>query len=118
MRAGNDHGWSGWVNSPGTTAYKPPKGVAPPPAPASVTITRSDGSLTANWPAVREATSYHIGYSTDLGQSWLRIGTYHTQTSITFNADNDATYIVCVMSVNDDGGSAWRNSAAAGPYAP
>ena len=118
VRAGNADGWSGWVNSPGTPAYKPPKGVSPPPAPASVTITRSDGSLTATWPAVSEATGYHVGHSKDLGETWQRVVTDHTETSVTFSVRNSLTYIVCVMSVNDDGESEWRDSPPAGPYTP
>ena len=118
VRAGNADGWSGWVNSPATTVYKPPKGVSPPAAPAAVTLTRSDGSVTATWPGVSEATKYHVAQSTNLGQSWHRLETDYTATSLAFNANNNLTYMVAVMSVNDDGESEWRDSVPAGPYTP
>ena len=118
VRARNANGWSGWRNSPPASAYKPPSGTSPPAAPDSVTLTRSDGSITASWPAVSGADGYHIGFSTDLGYNWGRLTTHHASTTFTFDADNNVTYMVCVMSYNDDGGSEWRDSAPAGPYTP
>ena len=118
VRAGNSNGWSGWRNSPIAPAYKPPTGTMPPDAPTSVTLTRADGTVTATWPAVDAATSYHVGFSDDNGRTWNRGATFLTETSVTLSADNSKTYIVCVMSVNDNGGSEWRNSAPAGPYTP
>ena len=118
VRARNANGWSGWRNSPPAPSYKPPTGISPPAAPTSVTITRSDGSVTASWPAVSGADGYHIGFSTDLGYSWGRVVTHYTATRITFDADNAKTYMVCVMAYNDNGGSEWFDSAPAGPYTP
>ena len=86
VRAGNDNDqWSGWRNSAAIGPYTPPTPTptptpeptatptpapAPPDAPASVTLTRADGTVTASWPAVSGATKYHTTYSTDNMQSW------------------------------------------------
>ena len=55
----------------------------PPGTPASVTVTRSDGTLHASWPAVDGATSYHVTYSGDNGTSWSLAAFSHPDTSIT-----------------------------------
>ena len=117
VRAGNDDGWSGWTNSPAINPYTPP---TPPDTPASVTLTRTDGTLTADWPAVARATKYHVTYTTDGGTSWhapvddnLNVPT----NSLTFDADNSKTYVVSVRAGNDDGWSGWTNSPASDPYA-
>ena len=47
-----------------------PEPVPAPDTPSSVSVTRADGSLTASWPAVKHATSYHVTYSSDGGASW------------------------------------------------
>ena len=92
----------------------------PPPAtPSSVTVARSDGQLTANWPAVSNATHYHVTYSSDNGKSWSRAAFQHPDASITISGvDNSKTYIVGARAGNDGGWSGWRNSPAAGPYTP
>ena len=91
---------------------------SPPATPSTVTVTRADGSLTATWPSVDGATHYHVTYSSTGGASWQLAALSHTGTSITITADNANTYIVGVRAKNDNGGSGWRNSAAAGPYTP
>ena len=117
VRAKNAAGGSGWRNSPASGPYTPPP-PPPPDAVASVTVTRADGTLTASWDAPSGATSYHVTYTGDGAQSWQLAALDHTGTSITFNADNDKTYIVGVRAKNAGGGSQWRNSPAAGPYTP
>ena len=117
VRARNEHGDSGWRNSPAAGPYTP----APPqtPAtPASVTVTRADGELTASWPAVAGATSYHVTYSSDGGGSWSLAAQNHPDSSITIAVDNALTYVVGVRARNEHGDSGWRNSPAAGPYTP
>ena len=89
-----------------------------PAMPSSVSLTRADGSLTASWDAVSGADSYHVTYTTDGGQSWQLAALDHASTSITITADNAKTYVVGVRAKNAQGGSGWRNSAAAGPYTP
>ena len=86
---------------------------AAPGTPDSVTITRSDGSLTASWDAVGGATHYHVTYSTDGGSSWTLAAFDHATNSITFAVDNAKTYVVGVRAKNGDGGGGWRNSAPA-----
>ena len=75
-------------------------------------MTRADGSLTASWPAVDGATSYHITYSSDGGASWSSPAANHPSTSITISdVTNSATYIVAVRARNAQGDSGWRNSS-------
>ena len=118
VRAGNDDDqWSGWRNSEPAGPFQPPPG-----KPASVTITRASGMLTATWPAVDSATRYHVTYTSDNAQGWTVAADpadNHSANSITINnVDNTKTYIVGVRAGNDGGWSGWTNSAAAGPYVP
>ena len=84
-----------------------------------MTVTRADGTVTASWPAVGNATKYHVTYSSDNKQSWTAASDSHTANSIAIgNADNAKSYIVAVRAGNDAGWSGWRNSTAAGPYLP
>ena len=119
VRAGNDVGWSGWVNSPSAGPYISPNTPTNPPAtPSSVTVTRSDGSLTATWDAPDGATKYHVTYTDDGGKSWHAPVDDHTNiptNSLTFSIDNAKTYIIGVRAGNDIGWSGWVNSAPAGP---
>ena len=123
VRAGNANGqWSGWRNSPQAGPHAPPGSPPsnPPGAVASVTLTRSDGEVTASWDAVSGATKYHATY-TDDGKNWYAPIDDHrniTATSVTFNADNSKTYKVGVRAGNSVGWSGWRDSPSAGPYAP
>ena len=132
VRAKNEHGGSGWRNSPSAGPFTPPDpDPTPTPTPApgtpsSVAVTRADGSLTASWDAVSGATSYHVTYSSDGKQSWSLAALDHPAdgntsngvTSITFNVSNGSTYVVGVRAKNAGGGSGWRNSASAGPFTP
>ena len=138
VRAGNEHGWSGWVNSPSSGPYTPPApdptptptpdptatptpAPTPPDAVSSVSLTRADGSVTASWDAPSGADKYHVTYSDDGGSSWRAPVDGHTNitaTSLTFTADNAKSYIVGVRAGNEHGWSGWRNSPAAGPYTP
>ena len=114
VRAHNSHGYSKWRNSPVSNAHTP--SAEPPGRPAPVTLTRGDGTLTATWPAVAGATSYHVTYTTDGGQSWSLAAINHPTVAITFNAVNSDHYIVGVRARNAHGDSKWRNSPTSGPY--
>ena len=105
-----------WVAAQG---QEPGNGDIPPPAtPSSVSVTRSDGALTASWPAVPHATSYHVTYSSDGKASWSLAALNHPNASITISGvDNGNTYVVGVRARNSSGDSGWRNSAPAGPFA-
>ena len=81
-------------------------------------MTRADGTVTASWNAASGATHYHVTYTTNGGQSWYLAAFNHTETSITFSADNTKTYIVGARAGNGGGWSGWRNSPASGPYTP
>ena len=136
VRAGNDHGWSGWRNSPQAGPYTPPQPTPtptprpdptptptpqpsnPPSTPSSVSLSRADGTVTADWPAVSDATRYHVTYSDDGGSSWHAPVNGHTNiatNTLTFNAKNSKSYIVGVRAGNDHGWSGWRNSASIAP---
>ena len=117
VRAGNDNGWSTWRNSAPTAPFTPPG--SPPVTPASVSVTRSAGTLTASWPAASGATKYHVTYSSDNRKNWSLAALNHAQPSILISGVDDAkTYIVGVRAGNDSGWSGWRNSAPASPGAP
>ena len=115
VRAGNDHGWSGWRNS---APNAPDAANVPPATPGTISITRADGTLTASWDAVNGATKYHVTYSSNNGGSWNLAAANHTSASITISVDNQKTYIVAVRAGNDGGWSGWSHSAASGPYGP
>ena len=94
---------------------------APPAAPDAVTLSRDDGTVTADWTAVAGATRYHVTYSTDGGDSWHAPVDDHqnvTANRLTFNADNAKTYVVGVRAGNGDAWSVWVNSDPAGPFVP
>ena len=117
VRAGNDSDqWSGWRNSPSAGPFTP----NPAPGPvSSVTITRTDGNLNANWPAVNGATKYHITYTVNGSGNWMLAALNHAASSIDISGvDNAKTYIVGVRAGNSTGWSGWVNSPAAGPYTP
>ncbi len=90
----------------------------PPATPSSVSVSRADGTLAASWPAVDGATSYHVTYSSDGERSWSLAALNHSGTSIAISVDNAKTYVVGVRARNSGGDSGWRNSPAAGPFAP
>ena len=109
--------WLSMVSTAGATAGESTTEQAPA-TPASVTVTRGDGTLEATWPAVEGATSYHVTYSSDVGASWSLAALNHTDTSITISVDNAKSYLVGVRARNEHGDSGWRNSPSAGPYTP
>ena len=112
VRARNEAGDSGWINSPPAGPFS----AEPPATPSSVTVTRGDGTLEASWPAVEGATSYHVTYSSDNGASWSLAALHHRETSIEITGvDNALTYIVGVRARNEHGDSGWRNSPPAEP---
>ena len=98
-----------------------------PEAVPEVKVARADGTLTASWPGVAGASSYHVTYSSDGAASWSLAALDHPaasntdvdsgMVSITIeDVDNDASYIVGVRARNEHGGSGWRNSPSVGPY--
>ena len=113
VRAGNDHGWSGWRNS-APIAPKPP-----PATPGTIVVTRADGSMTAIWETVENATKYHVTYSSNNGGSWNAAPCGdNCSNNVTVSVDNAKTYIVAVRAGNDGGWSGWHHSAGSGPFGP
>ena len=113
VRAGNEHGWGAWTDSP----------VSNPPLPAavgSITLTRTDNALTVSWNAVSGATKYHAVYQAD-GGDWLPPVPDHkniTDTSFSFDIDSSKSYVVGVRAGNSAGWGPWTDSPASGPYTP
>ena len=117
VRAGNNNGWSAWVNSAAAGPYVPPL-PDPPAAVSSVSVTRADGTLTASWDAPSEADKYHVTYTSDYGQTWTSAADAHASTSITISVVNAKAYTVGVRAGNDGGWSGWTNSPIAHSYFP
>ena len=118
VRAGNDHGWSGWRNS---APIQPDGSTAPPSAPSNINVSRGNGTLSVSGYSVNGATKYHITYSSNNGGSWnaAPCGDNCTSTTTTIsNVDNQKTYIVSIRASNDSGWSGWRNSATIGRDIP
>ena len=114
VRAGNANGWGAWTDSP---TSNPPL----PAAVGSITLTRSDGTLTVSWNAVAGAAKYHALYQADGAGDWLPpIPDYQniTATSFTFNIDNNKSYAVGVRAGNSAGWGPWTDSPTSGPYTP
>ena len=114
VRAGNSAGWGPWTDSP---ASHPPL----PAAVGSITLTRSDTTLTVSWNAVDGAAKYHALYQADGAGDWLPpIPDYKniTATGFTFNVDNGKSYVVGVRAGNSAGWGPWTDSPASGPYTP
>ena len=115
VRAGNSAGWGGWRNSDPAGPYAPEPTPTPqtaPGTPASVTVTRGDGTITASWDAPARATKYHVTYSANNKRTWTAASDSHTSSSITITANNGKTYHVAVRAGNSAGWSGWRNSPA------
>ena len=98
---------------------------APLEPPASVTVTRSDGAMTASWPAVAGATGYFVEYSAVGGGNWITAAANHAGTGITINGVNNGhTYLVGVSSLSGEasnkpkrpGTSPPQVSPPSGPY--
>ena len=122
-RAGNADDWSSWRNSAPAGPFTPPNNpvVNPPGGVGTITITRADGTLTASWNAVSNATKYHVTYTTDGGASWhapVDDNMNYPGNSITFSVDNAKTYIIGARAGNSADWSSWRNSESAGPFTP
>ena len=114
VRAGNSAGWGPWTDSP---TSNPPL----PAAVGSITLTRSDTTLTVSWNAVDGAAKYHALYQADGAGDWLPpIPDYKniTATGFTFNVDNGKSYVVGVRAGNSAGWGPWTDSPASGPYTP
>ena len=113
VRAGNDAGWSGWVNS----NQVPAEGATEPPGEIAVVVAIHRGDrVVASWQAAKGADSYHVTYSSDGGGSWSLADLKHTGTDITINnANKTKTYVVGVRAQNAAGYSSWKNSNPASP---
>ncbi len=100
------------------------QGQQPPGDPASVSLTRADGTLTATWPAVsgrRATTSRTAPTAAQAGASpppTIPPAGAATRASRSAPSRTARPYIVGVRAKNPWGGSGWLNSAPIDPYAP
>ena len=109
VRAGNDAGWSGWVNSNTVPAVQTPPGSV-----GSVSATHNGDAVSVSWAAASGATKYHVTYTDNGGASWSLTALEHSTTSITISgADSGKSYVVGVRAGNDAGWSGWTNSPPA-----
>ncbi len=119
MRAWNAAGWSGWTNSSPSNPYYVNPPAFPPPAVASIDVSRSGSSLTASWDAVSTASKYHVNYSVNGGGSWSVAAMNHPaatpRTSIVISIDPAKTYIIAARAGNNGGWSGWKNSSPSEP---
>ena len=93
----------------------------PPVAVSSVSVTRSDGKLTATWNAVQGATSYHVTYTGNGGTRLANLSHLSEGDVVSITIDgvsNSHSYTVGVRAKNAGGGSGWVNSSTVGPYSP
>ena len=114
VRAGNSAGWGPWTDSPASHPSLPA-------AVGSITLTRSDTTLTVSWNAVDGAAKYHALYQADGAGDWLPPITDYkniTDTGFTFDVDNGKSYVVGVRGGNSAGWGPWTDSPASGPYTP
>ena len=94
---------------------------SPPDAPGAITLTRADGTVTASWDAVTDATKYHVTYAIDDGWwNWTSAADSHNTASIDISGlDNSKPYIVGVRAGYDNNQwSAWTNSGSIAPLTP
>ena len=88
-----------------------------PAAPASVTVTRSDGAITASWPAVTGADGYTVEYSAVGNGKWITAASNHDGTSFTIaGVNNGHTYLVGVSAEKRPDKGPPQVSPPAGPY--
>lgn len=107
VRAGNQYGWSHWLNSIPTKPYTPPLS-----SPTGLTVKRScDGYLTFSWSPTSEATGYDAKLRYSVNDNWkgLFYNTTHTHWTVKTTSD-DQDYQVAVRARNASGESAWTLS--------
>ena len=112
VRAGNQHGWSGWRNS----------APAAPGAPAAVSNFWADRPYCGNhfkvrWQRVSGATGYDLNISYDGKASWHRLMTNKNNNAWQFSQWNrEKTYWFAIRAVNAHGASSWKNLGSAPGY--
>ena len=119
VRARNSAGDSAWTNSPFALPYS--GGKPKPEAPASVTATRGNHTISASWPAVENATHYHVCYGSPTETYFEHCESFYSGTSITWNRDvlrNHGEYHVGVLALNGNGESDWTESAVLPAWIP
>jgi fibronectin type 3 domain-containing protein len=92
---------------------------APPAAPANLTATAGNASVTLNWSVVSGATGYNVYRgSTPNGESATPITTVVTNSFNDSGLTNGKTYYYKVAAVNSGGPGAYSNEASATPEPP
>ena len=112
VRARNgNNAWSGWTNSPSAGPYTPAPDPQPPAAPAGLTATGGDGSVTVSWtdPGDSSITGYEYQhrYAGVAWSAWTAVADSGAGTT-SFTLDgltNGAEYRVKIRAVNAHGAS-------------
>ena len=93
--------------------------VTPPEMPASVRVTRGDGTMTVAWSASERATGYSVLYIADDSPSWSTAASNLAATSYTIKGvDNAMGFSVAVYASNSGGHSSWNLVLQIMPYNP
>ena len=93
--------------------------VTPPDMPASVRVTRGDGTMTVTWTASNRATGYGVLYIADDSPSWSTAASNLAATSYTIKGvDNAMGFSVAVHASNSGGHSSWNLVLQIMPYNP
>ena len=80
-------------------------------------MTRSDGAITASWPAVTGADGYTVEYSAVGNGKWITAASNHAGTGITIaGVNNGHTYLVGVSAEKRPDKGPPQVSPPAGPY--
>ena len=112
VRAGNDHGWSGWRNSAPIGPYVDPA-VTPPSAPSAVYVRHKGHIVNFSWNTPSGATSYNVNGSANNKASWTRLASGYSHNKAHIKAKANKTYWIAVQACNSGGCSGWTNSGPA-----
>jgi hypothetical protein len=111
-------GGGGTATPPSMIGFPPSSGGTPPAAPTAITPVAGNGQVTLSWPAVTDATTYNVYFSTTSGVTTASLtnvkgitATSRTVTGLT----NDTTYFFVVTAVNVKGESGISSEVFATP---
>ena len=92
-----------------------------PSAPASVSASRTSGSVAVSWSSVTNADSYDAQYreGTSTTTPWSDLASATTDTSATLSGATDSSsYTFRVRATNQHGSSDWKSSGTIAPFIP
>ncbi|MGN8244395.1 fibronectin type III domain-containing protein [Cellulomonas soli] len=105
---------SNGYGSPASQSLALTVGASAPGAPASVTVTPGDHSVTATWPAPTStggaAVTYDVEYQADGDPGWTTAGSTSSRTATIGSLTPGTQYAVRVRATNGAGASPWTTS--------